>query len=215
MIVASSCCARTEHPVFARIWARIAGLVAPDWRRAQLLAGTSGRVLEIGCGDGRNFRHYPSAVREVVAIEPEPYLRGLADAAAVPVAVPVRVLAADAEQLPIEDASCDAVVCSLVLCSVDDQRTALAEIRRVLRPGGELRFYEHVIAHRRSAARVQRRLDSSGVWPRVSGGCHLARDTLAAITASGLVVEQCSRFPSGPGPGGVAIVQGIARRPAT
>jgi len=62
---------------------------------------------------------------------------------------------------------------------------------------------------------VQRQLDESGVWPRVSGGCHLARDTLAAISASGLVIEQCSRFPSGPGPGGVPIVRGIARRPPT
>ncbi|HEX4344028.1 MAG TPA: class I SAM-dependent methyltransferase [Solirubrobacteraceae bacterium] len=211
----SSGCARTEHPVFARLWVRIAGFVAPDWRRAQLLAGTSGRVLEIGCGDGRSFRHYPAAVREVVAIEPEPYLRGLADAAAGAAAVPVRVLAADAERLPMQDGSCDAVICSLVLCSVADQPTVLAEIRRVLRSGGELRFYEHVVAHRRSTARVQRRLDSSGVWPRVSGGCHLARDTLAAIAASGLVVEQCSRFPSGPGPGGVPIVRGIARRPPT
>ncbi len=105
-------------------------------------------------------------------------------------------------------------ICSLVLCSVDDQRTALTEIR-ALRPGGELRFYEHVVAHRRSSARVQRRLDSSGVWPRISGGCHLARDTIAAIQSSGLVIEQCSRFPSGPRQLGVAFVRGIARRPPT
>ncbi len=100
------CCrGHTGHPLFARVWARAAGIVAPDWWRAELLAGASGRVVEIGCGDGRNFRHYPAAVCEVVAIEPEPYLRRLADRAAANVAVAVRVLTASAEHLPVQDAS--------------------------------------------------------------------------------------------------------------
>jgi ubiquinone/menaquinone biosynthesis C-methylase UbiE len=206
------CCGGTEHPLFARVWARVAGAVAPDWRRAELLAGTAGHVLEVGCGEGRNFRHYPPEVREVVAIEPEPYLRRLAERAAAGAPVAVRVEPGTAERLPVEDGGCDVVVCSLVLCSVGDQAAALAEIGRVLRPGGELRFYEHVVAHRRSVARVQRGLDRSGAWPRVSGGCHLARDTVAAIVGSGLVVERCDRFAMGRGPLGVPVVSGIARR---
>ena len=205
-------CAGAEHPLFARVWALVAGTVAPDWRRAELLAGTAGRVLEVGCGEGRNFRHYPPAVREVVAIEPEPYLRRLAERAAGDAAVAVRVLPGSAERLPVDDGGCDVVVCSLVLCSVADQAAALAEVRRVLRPGGELRFFEHVVAHRRSAARVQRRLDSSGVWPRVAGGCHLARDTVAAIAGAGLAIERCDRFAMGRGPLAVAVVHGSARR---
>lgn len=198
--------------MFARVWARTAGVVVPDWRRAQLLEHAGGRVLEIGCGDGRNFRHYPPGVREVVAIEPEPYLRGLAEHAASAAAVPVRVLAAAAEDLPIGDGGCDVVIAFLVLCSVADQPVALAEIRRALAPGGELRFYEHVVARRGLAAGAQRGLDESGLWPRLAGGCHLARDTVAAIRASGLIVERLRRFPSGPGPLGVPIAQGVARR---
>jgi ubiquinone/menaquinone biosynthesis C-methylase UbiE len=206
------CACRGEHPLFARVWARVAGTVAPDWRRAELLAGARGRVLEIGCGEGRNFRHYPAQVDEVVAIEPEPYLRGLAELAAADAPVAIRVLAAGAAQLPVEDGGCDVAICSLVLCSVDDQRAALGEIHRVLRPGGELRFYEHVVSHRRSSAAVQRRLDTSGVWPRLAGGCHLSRDTVAAIAAAGFDVARVSRFAGGPGPFGLPFVLGLARR---
>ncbi len=206
------CCAGAAHPLFARVWSLVAGAVAPDWRRAELLAGTAGRVVEVGCGEGRNFRHYPPDVREVIAIEPEPYLRRLAERAASTAPVAVRVHPGTAERLPVQDGGCDVVVCSLVLCSVEDQATALAEISRVLRPGGELRFYEHVVAHGRSAARAQRGLDRSGVWPLVAGGCHLARDTVAAIAGSGLVVERCDRFAMGRGPLAVPVVSGVARR---
>jgi SAM-dependent methyltransferase len=98
-----------------------------------------------------------------------------------------------AGRLPAPDRSADAVVCSLVLCSVPDQERALAEVVRVLRPGGELRFYEHVVSHGRARALGQRLLDAT-VWPRLAGGCHLGRDTGAAIAAAGLVVDQLERF---------------------
>jgi len=203
-----------QHPVFARVWARISGQVGSDRRRAQLLAGLRGRVLEVGAGDGRNFAHYPPGVGEVLAVEPEPYLRRLAQAAARAAPVPVTVLDGTAEALALADASLQAVVSSLVLCSVADQRVALAELHRVLAPGGELRFFEHVIARRRVGRALQAGLDGSGIWPRLGAGCHLSRDTLAAIAAAGFTVEQLRRFSSGPGPLGVPFVLGSARRHA-
>jgi ubiquinone/menaquinone biosynthesis C-methylase UbiE len=201
--------------VFARVWALLAPRVASDAPRSEMLEGLTGDVLEIGCGEGRNFRLYPRQVRHVTAVEPEPYLRRRAAIAAAGAPVDVIVVAGDAAALPAEAASCEAVVASLVLCSVPDQAAALAEIVRVLRPGGELRFFEHVVAHQPLAASLQRGLDDSGVWPRLAGGCHLARDTAAAIAASGLAVERMRRVPLGPGPLSVPAVLGVARRSAT
>jgi AhpD family alkylhydroperoxidase len=202
----------SAHPLFARVWSLVAPRVAPDAQRAELLAGLTGHVVELGCGEGRNFRHYPPQVRHVTAVEPEPYLRQLAASAARDTPVDVTVVAGDADALPAEAGSCDAVVASLVLCSVPDQAAALAEIVRVLRPGGELRFFEHVVARQPLAAALQRGLDDSGIWPRLGGGCHLARDTATAIAASGLVIEHLRRVPLGPRPVHVPAVVGIARR---
>jgi SAM-dependent methyltransferase len=201
-----------EHPVFARAWSRISGKVGSDRQRSELLAGLRGRVLEVGAGDGRNFAHYPPAVSEVLAVEPEPYLRRLASDAARGAPVPVTVVDGVAELLPLEDGVFDSVVSSLVLCSVIDQEIALAELHRVLLPGGELRFYEHVIAERGLGKAVQARLDGSGIWPHLGAGCHLARDTVGAIAAAGFRVEQVRRFTSGPGPLGIPFVLGTARR---
>ncbi|MGW6511792.1 class I SAM-dependent methyltransferase, partial [Streptomyces niveus] len=171
-----------HHPVFARFYARMS--VAADAKggiaahRAELLTGLSGRVVEIGAGNGLNFAHYPAAVSEVVALEPERGLRQLAVGAAMRAGVSVDVRPGTAEALPVEDAGFDAAVASLVLCTVRDVPKALAEIRRVLRPGGELRFFEHGLAPQRRLATVQRALDRT-VWPKLMGGCHTARDTLA------------------------------------
>ena len=108
--------------------------------RRRLVAGLAGRVVEVGAGNGRMFAHYPGSVAEVVAVEPDDTLRALAERAAAHAPVPVRVVDGDADHLPLPDAAADAVVTSLVLCSVPDQASALAEILRVLRRGGELRF---------------------------------------------------------------------------
>jgi ubiquinone/menaquinone biosynthesis C-methylase UbiE len=102
--------------------------------------------------------------------------------------VPVVLVTGVAEQIPAPDAGADAVVTSLVLCSVPDPAAALAELRRVMRPGGELRFFEHVRADTAGKARAQSWLDRSGVWPRLFGGCHCARDTVAAIAGAGFAV---------------------------
>jgi len=162
--------------------------------RRKLLAGLSGRVVEVGAGNGLNFAHYPETVTEVIAIEPEPTLReaGEKAATAAPVAVTVRDGTADA--VPLGDGEVDAAVASLVLCSVPDQARALAELHRVVRPGGQLRFYEHVIARRQPKRALLQFFDSSGLWPKVAGGCHPARDTGAAIEAAGFTIEECERF---------------------
>jgi SAM-dependent methyltransferase len=201
-----------HHPLSARMWSYMSGKVGSDRLRAGLLAELRGRVLELGAGDGRNFAHYPSQVSEVVAIEPEPYLRRLALDAARAAPVPVTVLDGVAEALPADACAFEAAVSSLVLCSVSDQRTALAELHRVLTPGAELRFYEHVIADRRVGRAVQGGLDGSGIWPRLAAGCHLSRDTLGAIAAAGFTIEEVRRFTSGPGSLGVPFVLGTARR---
>lgn len=193
-----------RHPVFARLWTRASRQLDKQGgaeHRRRLLDGLQGRVIEVGAGEGRNFGHYPDAVTEVVAVEPEPYLRTRAEDAAAQAPVPVRVVAGVAEALPADDGAFDAAVVSLVLCSVDDQASVLAEIRRVLRSQGRLRFFEHVAADGRAHHRLQKMLDAT-VWPRVAGGCHTARDTLAAVDHAGFTVTDADRFrfPDGPLP---------------
>lgn len=182
--------------VFARIQARASAIEERRGgaeRRRQLLDGLSGRVVEVGAGSGVSFAHYPGAVAELVAIEPEPALRELAIAATSAASVPVRVLDGVAERLPLADASVDAAVFAGVLCSVGDPRRVLAEVRRVLRPGGELRFYEHVIARNSRLRGLQRVLDAT-FWPRLFGGCHTTCDTERTIAACGFTVEERERF---------------------
>lgn len=185
------------HPRFARMYVRVAekadrrGAAA---HRDKLLSGLTGTVVELGAGHGANFRHYPASVTEVIAIEPEPTLRAAAEAAAPNAPVPVRVLAGVADDLPLADQSVDSAVASLVLCSVPDVDRALAELRRVLRPGGELRFYEHVIPNCQPKRALLQLVDHSGLWPRIAGGCHPARDTTAAISRGGFEIETCERL---------------------
>ncbi|HET9720260.1 MAG TPA: class I SAM-dependent methyltransferase [Solirubrobacteraceae bacterium] len=206
-----------HHPLFARLWSVASRHEPPDirQRRDELLDGLSGRVIEIGAGTGSNFGHYPSTVREVVALEPEPYLRGQARKAAAGVPIQIEVLDGVAEDLPFESGSFDAAVACLVLCSVTDQDRALAEAWRVLRPGGELRFYEHVLSDRRSVAVTQRAVDRL-FWPHAFGGCHTARDTPAAIRSAGFEIEDERRMwvnPVGVTYPVATHVVGRARRP--
>ncbi|MGH2800477.1 MAG: methyltransferase domain-containing protein [Thermoleophilaceae bacterium] len=207
-----------RRPFFARMYPKAAARAdrrgATDHRR-RLLDGLSGRVVELGAGNGLNFAHYPTTVTEVVAIEPEPNLRAAAEAAAQRAAVTVTVRAGTADHLPLEDGEVDAAVASLVLCSVPDQASALAELHRVLRPGGELRFYEHVIARCQPKRTILQLADRSGLWPAIAGGCHPARDTGAAIEAAGFTIERSERFgfsASAVEPS-VPHILGVARRP--
>jgi ubiquinone/menaquinone biosynthesis C-methylase UbiE len=185
-----------RHPVFARVWAYLSPRVEDRGigeHRQRLLAGLSGRVVELGAGNGLNFARYPDTVTEVVAIEPEPYLRGLAVQAAQAASVQITVVDATGEAIPSGDARFDYAVVSLVLCSVADPRLVLEEVRRVLKPGGGLRYYEHVLALRRTPAAVQRFMDAT-VWPRIAGGCHMSRDTGALIRSAGFSVAHEQRI---------------------
>jgi SAM-dependent methyltransferase len=171
-----------RNPFFAWYFSRFGGRLEKRGNielRREMLAGLSGRVLEVGPGSGLNFPHYPAAVTEVVAVEPEPYLRERATSAAAGAPVPVRVVDGAAADLPAADAEFDAVVISGLLCSVSDVPAALTEFRRVLADGGELRFYEHVLSRDPVYAAGQRAADL--IWPRLMGGCHVQRQTRAAI----------------------------------
>jgi SAM-dependent methyltransferase len=207
-----------RRPLFANVlyprFRKAAKEHGEDRYRIELLEGLSGRVLELGCGDGANFTLYPDSVTELVAVEPEEHLRERAESAARSAACPVRVVPGFAEGLPAGDGEFDAAVAALVLCSVRDQRAALAELMRVIRPGGELRFFEHVRADARLHAAAQ--LAVQPVWSRLGGGCHLARDTEQAIRAAGFEIERYEHFEFAPGflekLAGPHIL-GVARRP--
>lgn len=181
-----------DNPFFARIWPVVATHEAGAIRalRRENLAGLSGRVLEVGAGIGTNFPHYPDAVHQVVAVEPEPRLLERARAAAEAVPVSVVVTAETAEGFS-GDEPFDAVVCSLVLCSVRDPGSVLRRLYSLLRPGGELRYLEHV-ASAGARGRFQRFADAT-VWPRLFGNCHTHRDTERSIREAGFEVDTSRR----------------------
>jgi ubiquinone/menaquinone biosynthesis C-methylase UbiE len=209
-----------RHPIFARVYEKLsvqmdrAGAVE---HRHALAAGLHGRVIEVGAGNGLMFAHYPATVTEVLALEPEPRLRATAQAAARSAPVPIRVVDGLADALPAGDGEFDAAVTALVLCTVPDQPTALAEIRRVLRPGGQLRFLEHVRAEQPGALRRAQKIADATLWPLLLGGCHTSRDTVAAITAAGFNLDHLDRFsfpPNGPTSPASPHVRGTATLPA-
>jgi len=158
--------------------------------RAELLRDLSGEVLEIGAGTGSTLGLYPKAVTRLVMAEPDPHMRARLAAKTRPAGV--EVCDASLDKLPFENQSFDAVVCSLVLCSVRDQKAALAEIARVLRPGGKLAFLEHVAADGKpDRLKWQGRIEP--VWKHLMGNCHLTRRTEAAIAAAGFEFERIER----------------------
>lgn len=178
---------KTGHRWFAAIYDKTARLserrVGPIRRR--LLADLTGDVLEIGAGTGANFEHYPTGVR-VVALEPDPHMLKRAQKRLLELGrTDIDVRLAPAEQLPVDDASFDTVVSTLVLCTVRDLPRSLAEIRRVLRPGGEFRFLEHV----RGDGMLGRVHDLiQPAWGWFSAGCQVNRRTEPAISAAGFEI---------------------------
>lgn len=157
--------------------------------RARLVPRAHGDVLEIGIGSGLNLAHYcPKRVKSLVGIDPSAELLERARARAMRSEVRAELALAAAEKLPFRDASFDSAVVTYSLCSVDDPARALAELRRVLRPGGELFFLEHGLARDPSTQAWQRRLTPA--WSFVGGGCHLDRDVEAELRDAELDVVE-------------------------
>ena len=179
-----------DNPFFARLWTVMSTHETDAIRqlRRENLAGLSGRVLEVGAGTGTNFEFYPDTVTEVVAVEPERRLAEVAlqAAAAAPVGVTVSTDTVE-EYVASGGGPFDAVVCSLVLCSVDDPESVLRELHSLLRPGGELRYLEH-IASSGPRARLQKIADAT-FWPRLLGNCHTHRHTEQTIAGVGFSVS--------------------------
>jgi ubiquinone/menaquinone biosynthesis C-methylase UbiE len=180
-----------------------------DTRRS-LVESLEGRVLEVGAGTGLNVAHYPETLTELVLTEPEEAMARQLERR--PEAARATVLRASADALPFPDAHFDAVVCTLVLCSVPRPEAALAEIRRVLKPGGRLAFVEHVRSPDGRSARWQDRLNRP--WRAFNVGCNCNRDTESAIRAAGLeiVALETRRFEGMPRLASPQIV-GSARAP--
>lgn len=181
-----------DNPLFARLWKTLSNYEPESVRRLRIenLAGLSGRVLEVGAGTGTNFAFYPPTVDEVVAIEPERRLAEVARRAAANAPVPVTVTGDTAERFASSQPF-DAVVCSLVLCSIEEPNSVLRQLFSLLRPGGELRYLEHV-AGTGYRARLQRLADAT-VWPRLLGNCHTHRDTEQTIVDTGFQVRDNRR----------------------
>jgi SAM-dependent methyltransferase len=178
-----------DNPFFARLWSATSTREPESIRRLRRenLAGLAGRVLEVGAGTGTNFELYPATVTEVVAVEPERRLADIATRAAASASVPVTVTTDTVEEFQTDEPF-DAVVCSLVLCSVDDPDGVLRQLFSLLRPGGELRYLEHV-ASGGARAPLQKLADAT-IWPRVLGNCHTHRDTEGSIVGAGFEVRE-------------------------
>jgi ubiquinone/menaquinone biosynthesis C-methylase UbiE len=178
--------------------------------RRRVLEAAHGRVLELGVGSGLNLPFYPTATREILALEPSPRLTAWAKDAAARAAQPVRFIDASAESIPLESASIDTVVTTWTLCTIPGASAALAEARRVLAPGGQLLFVEHGGAPDQGVRRWQDRVTPA--WRRIAGGCHLNRPIAALIEDAGFALE---RLETGyaPGPRIMAFMyEGSARR---
>ena len=187
------------HRIFAAWYDRMARSVEkPGFAelRREVLAPAAGNVVEIGAGTGLNFAHYPPGVTEVVATEPDPHMLLRATRAAERLLLHVRVERAGGEELPFEDGSVDTVVGTLVLCTVRDQDRVLGEVRRVLKPGGQYLFLEHVRSDDPGLARWQDRLQP--IWSFFGAGCHPNRDTPGAIERAGFELEHVERFQFSP-----------------
>lgn len=153
--------------------------------RRELLAQARGRVLELGAGTGLNLEHYPTGIESLALVEPDPHMtRQLRERLArAGRSAEVSVVEAPGEDLPFPEGSFDTVAVTLVLCTVPDPDATLAEIKRVLAPGGQLLFLEHVRSHEPGLARWQDRLESP--WRFLADGCRCNRDTVSAIDAAG------------------------------
>ena len=208
---------RLYEATAGRLWAAVydramavaerAGL---EDRRARLLAGARGVTLELGAGTGINLAHYPEAVTELVLSEPGPHMARRLQARVAASAHQAQIVVAPGEELPFADDHFDTIVGTLILCTARDPAAVLAEVTRVLRPGGQLLFIEHVRSENPKLARWQDRL--APAWRYAADGCHCNRDTLGTLAASDLDLERVDhgRLPRTP-PIVRPLIAGVAR----
>jgi len=197
------------HPIFAALYDVIQRPAEKKFlspHRAYLAGNAAGRVLDVGVGTGINFGYYPPEA-EVVGIEPDPHMLRRAQARADCLGRHVKLLGDGAEQLPFPEASFDIAVATLVFCTIPDADWALGELRRVLRPGGQLRFLEHVRAKTPGWQRFQDFM--TPVWRRIGAGCHPNRETVGAIERAGFRIEELQHYAFGPYPAR-PFVRGVA-----
>jgi ubiquinone/menaquinone biosynthesis C-methylase UbiE len=190
---------RHAHPIAAALYDPMLAVAGREFLaalRAASVGAARGFVVEVGAGTGLNFRHYRALeVQEVLAIEPDPHMRRRAARRIAEAAVPIRLVEGVAEALPVPDACADTIVSTLVLCSVERPDLAIAEWRRVLRPGGVVQWMEHVRSSESWRARLQDWV--TPVWRRMAAGCRPNRPMLEIFRACGLEVQECERFDVG------------------
>ncbi len=181
-----------------------------EWR-AQVTEGLTGRVVEIGFGSGLNVDLYPPDIAEVLAVEPAAVARKLSDKRVARSAVSITHIGLDGQSIPLDDASCDSALSTFTLCTIPDAARALAELRRVLRPGATFHFLEHGLAPDPSVAAWQRRLEP---WQRrLADGCHLTREPAALVRDGGFAIEHVEeRYAKGPKPWSW-FTSGVATKP--
>lgn len=181
------------HRAFSALWERMVRHEGPKERanRQYVVGGSRGRVLEIGLGVGANWRYLPPEVT-YVGIEPDPFMRERAGRHARESGRPFEIVDAGAERLPFEDNSFETVIATLVFCTIADVPRGLEEIRRVLKPDGEYRFWEHVRPANRVSGKVFDLIQPP--WSRIGGGCHPNRRTVEAIRAAGFELTDVRTF---------------------
>jgi len=186
-----------ENQVLPRVIDVMCGNPTMGKLRARALEGLDGTVVEIGFGSGTNVPYYPPAVERVFAVDPATVGRKLAAKRLAASTVPVEFVGLDGASLPLPDESVDNALSTWTLCTIPDVDTALAELRRVVKPGGRLYFLEHGLSDDPKVARRQHRFDR--MQQRFAGGCHLDRDPIALLERAGFTIERHANFViSGP-----------------
>jgi SAM-dependent methyltransferase len=188
-----------REQVVPRLVALTCGASALSELRVRTAAGLSGRIVEIGFGSGFNVPHYPGAVQGVMAVEPSATAWRMASRRIGATSVPVEQIGLDGQSIPLDDASCDGALCTFALCTIPDPGKALAEVRRVLRPGGRFHLLEHGLAPDARVAAFQRRVEP--LQRRIADGCHLTRDPVALVREAGFRIEDLDQsYGAGPKP---------------